>query len=115
MSRADASSFSIHSSERAARIEIGYTLRASACLPHHHHHQQLMEPIHRASWDGDVEKVQRLVEEDGRRLNARIQGDEAIELDGWNARGRTPLMLAASRKGTTRWWRGCWPWGWTRA
>jgi len=53
-----------------------------------------MEPIHQAAYDGDLAAVDRLVAEDGRRLNARIQ--EYMVLDGdWVVQGCSPLMLAA--------------------
>ena len=55
-----------------------------------------MEPIHEAALDGDVAAIDRLVAEDGRRLNAQIQGDFAW-LGGRRVAGCTPLMLAA-------WW-----------
>lgn len=34
-----------------------------------------MEPIHQAAYDGDAEVVERLVAQDGGRLNAQIQGE----------------------------------------
>ena len=54
-----------------------------------------MEPIHQAAWDGGVAAIDRLVAEDGRRLNAQIQGK--VEVDFLCIEGCTPLMLAAFR------------------
>ena len=55
-----------------------------------------MEPIHRAAWDGDVATIDRLVAEDGRRLNAQIE--DYVNVDGrWLFVGTTALMLAALR------------------
>jgi ankyrin repeat protein len=47
-----------------------------------------MEPIHQAAYDGDVAAIDRLVAEDGRRLNAQMLNREL-----W--RDCPPLMLAA--------------------
>jgi ankyrin repeat protein len=52
-----------------------------------------MESIHRAALDGNEAEVSRLVQEDGERLNAQIQGDVAVR--GETVEGCTPLMLAA--------------------
>jgi ankyrin repeat protein len=54
-----------------------------------------MEPIHQAAWDGDVAAIDLLVAEDGERLCAQIQGD--VELQTWEAKGCTTLMLAAGK------------------
>jgi hypothetical protein len=53
----------------------------------------LLEPIHCAAYDGALGEINRLVEEDGQRLNALIQGDSII-VGGDSAEGCTPLMLA---------------------
>jgi hypothetical protein len=53
-----------------------------------------MEPIHRAAYDGDVAAIDRLVAEDGERLNAQIEADDEQE-DGEFVAGCSPLMLAA--------------------
>ena len=59
-------------------------------------HKQItssMEAIHQAAWDGDVAAIDRLVAEDGGRLNAQIQGEMTVVR--LNVSGCTPLMLAA--------------------
>ena len=45
-----------------------------------------MEPIHQAALDGDVAAMDRLVAEDGRRLNAQVQGDDEW-IDDWSVTG----------------------------
>ena len=55
-----------------------------------------MEPIHQAAWDGDVAAIDRLVAEDGERLNAPNQ-QEDLGIEGLNFRECAPLMLAAYR------------------
>jgi hypothetical protein len=55
-----------------------------------------MEPIHRAAYDGNLARINSLVAEDGRRLNAQIQGD--MWVDGWPVEGCTPLHLAALKE-----------------
>ena len=52
-----------------------------------------MEPIHQAAYDGDVAAIDRLVAEDGERVNAQYQVDLGIARH--NIRECTPLMLAA--------------------
>lgn len=54
-----------------------------------------LEPIHQAALDGDVSALNGLVQEDGTRLNAQVQGQACV--DGWSAQGCTPLILAAYR------------------
>ena len=55
-----------------------------------------MEPIHQAAYDGDVAAIDRLVAEDGRRLNAQILVDLRLRIARYyNFRGCTPLILAA--------------------
>ena len=54
-----------------------------------------MEAIHQAAWDGDVAAIDRLVAEDGERLNARNQVD--LGIPGCDSRECTPLMVAACR------------------
>jgi hypothetical protein len=56
-----------------------------------------MEPIHRAALDGDVAAIDRLVAEDGERLNARNQVDPGIRGLG-QCEDCTPLMLAAYQR-----------------
>ena len=53
-----------------------------------------MEPIHQAAWDGDVAAIDRLVAEDGERLNVQIEGNDE-EVDDCLVSGCSPLMLAA--------------------
>ena len=53
-----------------------------------------MERIHLAAYEGKEADVSQLVQEDGRRLNAQIQGAE-VKVWGWYVGGCTPLMLAA--------------------
>ena len=53
-----------------------------------------MEPIHQAAYDGDEATIDRLVAEDGRRLNAQIQG-EHVEVYYQPVTGCAPLMFAA--------------------
>jgi ankyrin repeat protein len=53
-----------------------------------------MEPIHHAAYDGDAAAIDRLVAEDGRRLNAQIQGD-GVRVDDEPVTGYSRLMLAA--------------------
>ena len=55
----------------------------------------MVAPIHQAAWDGDVAAIDRLVAEDGERLNALIQGD--LRIGALHFRGCTPLMVAAYR------------------
>ena len=52
-----------------------------------------MERIHRAALKGNAAKVDRLVQEDGRCVNALIIG--AFYVEEWSVNGCTPLMLAA--------------------
>ena len=56
----------------------------------------MIEGIHQAAWDGDVVAIDWLVVEDGRRLNAQIQGDVRV---GYRRHltGCSPLMPAARR------------------
>lgn len=53
-----------------------------------------MEPVHKAALKGDEQEVVRLVREDGRRLNAQVQGRNA-KVGQWFVEGCTPLVLAA--------------------
>ena len=53
-----------------------------------------IEPFYLAAVQGDVDAVQRLVEENGRRLNARVQG-HGVRVDYVDVKGWTALMLAA--------------------
>ena len=58
---------------------------------------QQLGPIHRAAYEGNEADVSRLVEEDGRRLDAQI-GPRFVYLDSrWDVTGCTPLMLAAGK------------------
>jgi hypothetical protein len=52
-----------------------------------------MKAIHQAALDGDLVEVERLIAEDGSRLNARL--DESVTVDGQPACACPPLMLAA--------------------
>ena len=54
-----------------------------------------MEPIHKAAWDGDVAAIDRLVAEDGGRLNAEIQ--VVFRIGGIHFQACIPLMLGAYR------------------
>ena len=56
-----------------------------------------MEAIHLAAWDGDAAAIDRLVAEDGARLNAQITVDDSGSV------GRLPLRASA----TGALWRCC--------
>ena len=54
-----------------------------------------IEPIHLAAAKGDVDAVQRLIEEDGRRLNAMVKGDGDVFVNFSCVEGWTALSVAA--------------------
>ena len=53
------------------------------------------QPIHRAAGYGNAKEVERLIEEDGRRLNARTIYNTYINNMYWTPSGSTPLTVAA--------------------
>lgn len=56
-----------------------------------------LDPIHHAAYYGDMEAIDRLLQEDAGLLNAQFRGRPSVLLTGHDAAECTPLMLAAYR------------------
>lgn len=56
-----------------------------------------LDPIHHAAYYGDIEAIDRLLQEDAGLLNAQFRGRPSVLLTGHDAAECTPLMLAAYR------------------